>query len=157
VDATFSMDDLHDAARLARDCPVMGHAVALARWIGEGHRPVTAGQVLRKADLPAAGAVLGVDVPGGDRIRRRGPGAGRRSRRRKITYTYDLGTEWRHEITVEKTLVRDPGQDYPLCVAFRGDSPVEYWSEEDPSEPEPFDLADVNRKLAELAEQASPS
>jgi Plasmid pRiA4b ORF-3-like protein len=75
----------------------------------------------------------------------------------KITYTYDLGTEWRHEITVEKTLVRDPGQDYPLCVAFRGDSPVEYWSEEDPSEPEPFDLADVNRKLAELAEQASPS
>ena len=37
------------------------------------------------------------------------------------------------------------------------DTPVEYWSEEDPSEPEPFDLADVNRKLAELAEQASPS
>ena len=41
----------------------MGHAVTLARWIGAGHRPVTAGQVLRKADLPAAGAALGVDVP----------------------------------------------------------------------------------------------
>ena len=35
----------------------------LARWIGNGRRPVTAGQVLRKADVPAAGAVLGVDVP----------------------------------------------------------------------------------------------
>ena len=41
----------------------MGQAVTLARWIGGGRRPVTAGQVLRKADLPAAGAVLGVDVP----------------------------------------------------------------------------------------------
>jgi hypothetical protein len=74
----------------------------------------------------------------------------------KIMYTYDLGTEWRHEITLEKTLARDPGQDYPVCVAFRGDSPVEYWSEEDPSEPEPFDLADVNHKLAALAEQDAP-
>jgi Plasmid pRiA4b ORF-3-like protein len=75
----------------------------------------------------------------------------------KIAYTYDLGEEWRHEITLEKALARDPGQDYPLCVAFRGDSPVEYWSEEDPEEPEPFDLTDVNRKLAALAEQGSPS
>jgi hypothetical protein len=84
------------------------------------------------------------------------------SARKKMTYTYDLGTEWRHEITLEKTLARDPGQDYPLCVAFRGDSPVEYWSEDNPAEPEPFDLADVNRKLAalgraELAEQDLPS
>ena len=75
----------------------------------------------------------------------------------KITYTYDLGEEWRHEIIVEKTLVRDPDQDYPVCIAFHGDSPVEYWSEDDPAEPEPFDLANVNRKLAELAEQGSPS
>jgi len=28
---------------------------------------------------------------------------------------------------------------------------------QDPVEPEPFDLADVNRKLAELAERGSPS
>jgi hypothetical protein len=41
----------------------MGRAVALARWIGTGRRPVTAGGVLRKADVPAAGAALGVDVP----------------------------------------------------------------------------------------------
>ena len=41
----------------------MGQAVMLARWIGSGRRPVTAGQVLRKADVPAAGAALRVDVP----------------------------------------------------------------------------------------------
>src|SRR5437867_8547986 len=57
------MDDLRDAARLARDFPVMGQAVTLARWIGAGYRPVTAGQVLRKADVQIAGAALGVDVP----------------------------------------------------------------------------------------------
>ena len=51
----------------------------LARWIGSGRRPVTAGQVLRKADVPTAGAALWVDwccpaggcavlrEPGGDR------------------------------------------------------------------------------------------
>ena len=41
----------------------MGQAVTLARWIGTGRRPVTAGQVLRRADMPAAAAALGVDVP----------------------------------------------------------------------------------------------
>jgi hypothetical protein len=29
-------------------------------------------------------------------------------------------------------------------------SPVEYWSEDDPEEPEPFSLAEVNRELAVL-------
>lgn len=41
----------------------MANAVTLARWIGTGRRPVTAAQVLRKADIPAAGAALGVAVP----------------------------------------------------------------------------------------------
>ena len=31
----------------------MGQVVTLARWIGSGRRPVTAGQVLRKADVTA--------------------------------------------------------------------------------------------------------
>jgi hypothetical protein len=39
-------------------------------------------------------------------------------------------------------------------VAFRGDSPVEYWSEDDPAEPEPFVLAEVNRKLAAFGREA---
>ena len=58
-----TVEGLRDAARRARECAVMGQAVALARWIGTGRRPVTAGGVLRKADVPAAGAALGVDVP----------------------------------------------------------------------------------------------
>jgi hypothetical protein len=96
--------------RLARESVVVANAVMLARWIGTGRRPVTAALVLRKADIPAAGAALGVEVP------------------------------------------RDPGQDYPVCVGYKGDSPVEYWSEDDPEEPEPFNLAEVNRKLAALGE-----
>ena len=58
-----TVECLGDAARGARECAVMGQAVTLARWIGSGRRPVTAGQVLRKADVPAAGAALRVDVP----------------------------------------------------------------------------------------------
>jgi len=68
----------------------------------------------------------------------------------KVGYTYDFGADWEHEITLEQTIPRDPGQDYPVCVEWRGDSPVEYWSEDDPEEPEPFNLAEVNRQLAAL-------
>src|SRR5258706_16024090 len=58
-----SGDELRDAARLARESVVVGRAVTLARWIGTGRRPVTAGQVLRKADVPVACAALGLDLP----------------------------------------------------------------------------------------------
>ena len=63
VDMAVSGDELRGAAGLARGSVVVGRAVTLARWIGTGRRPVTAGQVLRKADVPAAGTVVGVDVP----------------------------------------------------------------------------------------------
>jgi hypothetical protein len=72
---------------------------------------------------------------------------------RKITYTYDLGACWEHEITLEKTLARDPGRDYPVCVEFKGGSPVEYWSEDEPEESRPFSLAEVNRRLAARGEE----
>jgi hypothetical protein len=68
----------------------------------------------------------------------------------KVSYTYDLGACWEHKITLEQTLPGDRGQDYPVCVAYKGESPVEYWCEDDPEEPELFDLAEVNRKLAAL-------
>jgi hypothetical protein len=58
-----SGDEVRGAAGLARGSVVVGRAVTLARWIGRGRRPVTAGQVLRKADVPAAGTAVGVDVP----------------------------------------------------------------------------------------------
>jgi hypothetical protein len=70
-----------------------------------------------------------------------------------IAYTYDFGTCWEHEIALEKILPRDHSQDYPVCVAFRGDSPVEYWDEEEPEEPEPFGLKEVNRRLAALGRE----
>jgi len=70
-----------------------------------------------------------------------------------ISYTYDLGTCWEHEITLEKTLTRDSRQEYPVCVAVRGDSPVEYWDEEEPEESEPFGLNEVNRRLAALGRE----
>ena len=106
----------------------MGQAMALARWIGNGRRQVTSGQVLRKTDALAAGAALGVDVPP------------------------KLRANWEHEVTLEKTLAQKAGRKYPVCVAFRADSPVEYWSgdEEDAAEPEPFDLAEVNKRLSGL-------
>ena len=63
VDMAVSGDELRDAALLARESVVMGRAVTLARWVGTGRRPVTAGQVLRRADVPAAGTAVGVDVP----------------------------------------------------------------------------------------------
>ncbi len=58
-----SENELGDVARLARESVVVANAVTLARWIGTCRRPVTAALVLRKADIPAAGAALGVEVP----------------------------------------------------------------------------------------------
>jgi hypothetical protein len=67
----------------------------------------------------------------------------------KVGYEYDFGASWQHEITRQKSFRLDPEQNYPVCVAYQGDSPVEYPSEDDePQEPEPFSLTDVNRKLA---------
>lgn len=63
---------------------------------------------------------------------------------KKITYTYDFGRWWAHEITLERRVERQQEQAYPVCVAFQGDSPVEY---EDEDEPEPFSLTRVNDRL----------
>ncbi len=66
---------------------------------------------------------------------------------------YDLGACWEHEITLETTVPRDHSQDYPVCAEFRGDPPVEYWCEEEPEEPQPFGLNEVNRRLAALGRE----
>jgi hypothetical protein len=49
---------------------------------------------------------------------------------RKISYEYDFGAEWTHEITVQKTVPLDPGATYPVCVSFSGESPEEYPEED---------------------------
>ena len=69
----------------------------------------------------------------------------------KVTYAYDFGAGWVHEITRQKTITLDSGQAYPVCVAFGGDSPVEYPDEDygdGHEKPEPFDIDEVNRRLA---------
>jgi hypothetical protein len=73
--------------------------------------------------------------------------------KRKVVYTYDFGAGWRHEIVLEKVVDREVGRGYPVCVAYRGDSPVEYPSEDEPEQPAPFDLAGVNYLLANLSAQ----
>ena len=37
----------------------------------------------------------------------------------KVGYTYDFGADWEHDIILEQTIPRDPGQDYPVCVEWR--------------------------------------
>ena len=70
----------------------------------------------------------------------------------KITYEYDLGAGWIHEIALQDKVPREPGASYPFCVKYSGDPPVEcpdYDSDEE-QQPEPFDLEAVNRRLAAL-------
>ncbi len=69
----------------------------------------------------------------------------------KVGYEYDFGASWQHEITAQKAFMLEPDHSHPVCVAYQGDSPVEYPSEENPQEPEPFSLTEVNRKLAKLS------
>lgn len=47
----------------ARSCQILGQAVKLAHWLGGGQRSLTPGGVLRKPNVPAAGAALGIVVP----------------------------------------------------------------------------------------------
>jgi len=68
----------------------------------------------------------------------------------KITYEYDFGASWIHEIALQKKVPREPGAGYPFCVKYSGDSPIEnpdYDSDEE-QQPEPFNLEAVNRRLA---------
>src|SRR5712692_8471962 len=105
-----SGDELRDAARLARESVVVGRAVTLARWIGSGRRPVTAGQVLRKADVPAAGAALRVDVP---------------ARLRTMADIRALHRPWCAAIATGLLQVSDGSVAAGPALEY---SPVEYWS-----------------------------
>ena len=70
----------------------------------------------------------------------------------KITYEYDFGASWIHEIALQKKVPREPGAEYPSCVKYGGDSPIEYpdYDSDEEQQPEPFNLEAVNRRLAAL-------
>ncbi|WP_189241013.1 plasmid pRiA4b ORF-3 family protein [Planomonospora parontospora] len=69
------------------------------------------------------------------------------SPRSKVTYVYDLGDCWTHEILLEKVCEE---VDRPVCVGGRGDNPIEHYDPEYPEEPVPFDQDAVNERLAAL-------
>ncbi len=41
-----------------------------------------------------------------------------------FTYTYDLGDDWQHRVTIEK-VISDYANDYPQVLKYKGDCPVE--------------------------------
>ena len=75
---------------------------------------------------------------------------------RRFRYTYDLGACWEHEITLERVIPSEPGQPTLRCVAYAGDSPLEYpVLEDDDGNPvddlvvtRPFHLDRANATLA---------
>lgn len=72
----------------------------------------------------------------------------------KITYEYDFGASWIHEISLQKKVPREPGATHPVCIKYSGDSPIEYpdYDSQDEQQPEPFDIDAVNHHLAVLGE-----
>jgi Plasmid pRiA4b ORF-3-like protein len=71
-----------------------------------------------------------------------------------ITYLYDFGASWSHDITFEKMLDLDVDATYPVCVTGRGGFPIEYWSDEDDDQqPVPFEKHKVNSRLTECGDQ----
>ncbi len=69
--------------------------------------------------------------------------------RKTISYTYDFGDDWRHEITLEKVL--EP-ITHPVCVAGRGDAPAEDRGDDEPAWIT-FDKADINTRLAQSGDR----
>ena len=70
------------------------------------------------------------------------------SARKPARYEYDFGAGWVHEVTRAGSFRLAPGEAVPRCLSFSGDNPVEYWNEDEPADPEPFDMAEVNAALA---------
>ncbi|MBG0814629.1 plasmid pRiA4b ORF-3 family protein [Planomonospora sp. ID82291] len=67
------------------------------------------------------------------------------SPRSKMTYVYDLGDCWTHEILLEKVCGEVA---HPVCAGGRGDNPIEHYDPEYPEEPVPFNQDAVNERLA---------
>ena len=67
--------------------------------------------------------------------------------RKPVRYESDFGASWVHEITRMGSSSVTQGEAAPRCLSFSGDNLVEYWNEDEPAAPEPFDLAKVNARL----------
>jgi hypothetical protein len=71
------------------------------------------------------------------------------SARKPVRYEYDFGAGWVHEVTRMGPSRLAPGEAVPRCLSFSGDNPVEYWNEDEPVNPAPFNMAKVNAALAD--------
>jgi hypothetical protein len=71
------------------------------------------------------------------------------SARKPVRYEYDFGASWVHEVTRAGSSRLAPGEAVPRCLSFSGDNPVEYWNEDEPVNPAPFNVAKVNAALAD--------
>jgi Plasmid pRiA4b ORF-3-like protein len=67
-----------------------------------------------------------------------------------MSYTYDLGACWRHEIVLERVLDGHP-LSQPECLTGQGDNPIEYYDPDDPEDAVPFDAEAINKLLHKLA------
>ncbi|MFG2044005.1 plasmid pRiA4b ORF-3 family protein [Dactylosporangium sp. NPDC048998] len=86
------------------------------------------------------------DDESGARLGKAMPGEGA-----TMTYVYDLGDQWEHQITVEKIdELDDSAVASIVCTAGRGDAPIEDWHPEAGPATTPFDIDAINTKLAEL-------
>ncbi len=70
-----------------------------------------------------------------------------------IGYVYDLGDSWEHQITVERIIESDAADETPTCVGGQGDAPVEDWYPDCGRDPTPFDLDEINRRLAQRQDE----
>jgi hypothetical protein len=113
--------EVGEAARLAGECAVTRQALALARWIGAGRRQVTAGKVLRRADVPAVGAAIGVAVPASLRTMADVPSLHRPWCVAVATGLLSVGGGW---VTTGAALESwPPGAERVLCEAYE----LEFW------------------------------
>jgi hypothetical protein len=71
------------------------------------------------------------------------------SARKPVRYEYDFGAGWVHEVTRTGSSRLALGEAVPRCLSFSGDNPVEYWNEDEPVNPAPFNMAKVNAALAD--------
>jgi hypothetical protein len=65
-----------------------------------------------------------------------------------MSYVYDLGDWWEHQITIEQIIEADAAAG-PTCTGGQGDAPVEDWSPECGRDSTPFDIDAINRRFAE--------
>jgi Plasmid pRiA4b ORF-3-like protein len=70
--------------------------------------------------------------------------------RKSLSYVYDFGDSWLHDIVLEKRVEPDPDTGCPICVAGGGDVPVEDCGEDEPAWIS-FDRAAINTQLSRLA------